>query len=135
MFMEKYSELFPHGAMENWRDRVLRAIREKYDMWAGNESDEMKRLCKEYRAVSMMESCWCYDGIAEFYKQRKDYETGGNKPSYYEQYLEEYQKLGGEKEEFDKAIAIQLCYLETCCKKVDAGTDSEGLSYLAIVEK
>lgn len=81
--------------------------------------------------MSMLDSCFAYGGVDDFYK-KKCYSPDDRDKTYYDKYLEAFIKVGGTKREFDKAIAAQKKYYQKC-SVVYAGTDSEGLSYNGIV--
>ena len=131
------SAIFPNGSSKRERDELRRSWFEKYGnpyTGDGNEwSPTIRRLDSELSALSMLDSCFAYGGVEDFYAPHEPWEYCGA-GSHYDRYLERFLKLGGTKSEFDRAIAAQVKYYDKC-KVVYAGTDGEGVSYNAIVEK
>lgn len=131
----KLSEIFPHGCAEKQRDKLRSELYKQYGNgilnWK-NWSAYAKQLDREMDALNMLESCFAYGGISNFYAQHEAWEYCG-KGSHYEHYLKAFEEVGGEKEEFDRMIEIQSCYLTEKCDVISAGYDCEGLSYNGIV--
>lgn len=130
------SAIFPNGSSRDEREQLMKSWFKKYgnpyiegkEVW----NDVIWRIDSELSAMSMLDSCFAYGGVDKFYTTKSCCPAHYHQ-TYYEEYLENFIKLGGTKREFDKAIAAQKKYYERC-KVVYAGTDSEGVSYNAIVE-
>ena len=131
------SSIFPNGSSRNERDALRRSWFEKYgnpfrdgsNVWPNT----IWKLDKQLSALSMLDSCFAYGGIEQFYKYHKPWEYCGE-GSHYDHYLKEYMDTGGTKREFDKMIECQKKYYKKC-KVVFAGYDGEGLGYNAIIEQ
>ena len=131
--MKGLSDYFPNGASSKQRNEFLRehlmkgrARCDAYSEWTVEE----KCLDEELSMLDMLDSCFAYDGVSKFYRPK----CYGNGKSYYEEYLANYIKEGGSKEEFDKMLEIQKKHLERCFVKHNVYTDSEGCSCNSIVD-
>lgn len=125
------SSIFPNGSSSVARDELRTAWFEKYGdirKWPPT----IRKLDSELSALSMLDSCFAYGGVKEFYTYHEPWEYCGE-GSHYDHYLKRYMEVGGTKREFDKAIECQKKYYSKC-KVVFAGYDNEGLGYNRIVE-
>ena len=126
------SSIFPNGCTKDQREMFVSEVGKAHGCfwdWM-KKSIIAKRLYMEMAALDMLESCFAYGGISEFYK--KPYYKTRN---YYDDYLKQYIEVGGNKKEFDRIIKIQTDFLMEKCTVKYAGTDFEGVSYNAIVFK
>lgn len=136
-FMKMFSELYPNGCSSTERDRLRNSWFQEYGNpyleHLGVWSDEIWKLDSELSAISMLDSCFVYGGIKEFYKEHEywDYCGAG---SHYEHCLKDFVECGGTKEEFDKAIEAQKRYYDRCVVARGIYMDSEGNSYNGIRE-
>ena len=130
--MKYLSDYFPNGAShkqrENFRKGLMKGecLSDVYQKWTVEE----KCLDEELSMLDMLDSCFAYDGVSKFYRPK----CYGNGKSYYEEYLANYIKKGGSKEEFDKMLEIQKKHLKRCSIKYNVYTDFEGCSYNSIVD-
>jgi len=130
--MKCFTDYFPNGASEaqreNFRKGLLKGecLSDAYQKWTVEE----KCLDEQLSALSMLDSCFAYGGVSDFYR-KKGY---NNCESYYDSYLRDYIKVGGTKEEFDKMLEVQKKHLEHCFVKRNVYTDFEGCSYNSIVD-
>mgnify|MGYP007059999221 CR=1 FL=1 len=56
------------------------------------------------------------------------------KTKYYSKYLEDYEKLGGSKDDFDKCVEIYEKHLRKSSVMCNIHTDGEGVSYNGVRE-
>ena len=130
--MKCLSDYFPNGASEqqreNFRKGLLKGecLSDAYQKWTVEE----KCLDEQLSALSMLDSCFAYGGVSEFYVQK----SYNHNESYYDSYLRDYLKAGGSKEEFDKMLEIQKKHFEHCSVKHCVYTDYEGCTYNSIVD-
>lgn len=131
------SSIFPDGCSKAQREMFVKEVGKKHGCFMDwlKKSVIAKRLYEEMAALDMLESCFAYGGISEFYRKHEAWSYCG-KGSHYDHYLADYQKVGGNKKEFDRMIKIQTDFLtEKCMVKYNVGTDGEGVSYNAIIFK
>ena len=124
LILKGFTKYFPNGASEKQRDNFRTSLckgKPFYEAWQTFTVEE-KCLEEQLSALSMLDSCFAYNGIAWFYDR------------YYDQYLEKYLKTGGNKKEFDKMLEVQKKHLARCFVKQNVYTDSEGCSYNSIVD-
>lgn len=130
--MKCLSDYFPNGASEqqreNFRKGLLKGecLSDAYQKWTVEE----KCLDEQLSALSMLDSCFAYGGVSEFYVQK----SYNHDESYYDSYLSDYLKAGGLKKEFDKMLEIQKKHLSRCSVKHNTYTDGEGCSYNSIID-
>lgn len=130
--MKVLSDYFPNGASEaqrnNFRKGLLKGecLSDAYQKWTVEE----KCLDEELNMLSMLDSCFAYGGVSEFYRAK----SYNNNKSYYDSYLKNYLEAGGSKEEFDKMLEIQKKHFEHCSIKHNVFTDSEGCTYNSVVD-
>ena len=131
------STIFPNGSSRDQRDELRNSWFKKYgnpyiegkEVW----SDVIWRIDSELSAMSMLDSCFAYGGVDRFYTTKSCCPAHAHQ-TYYEEYLEDFIKLGGTKREFDAAINAQKKYYSRCRVIHNTYIDSEGCSYNSIVE-
>ena len=130
--MKCLSDYFPNGASEKQRENFRKGLMkgeclsDAYQKWTVEE----KCLDEQLSALSMLDSCFAYGGVSEFYIQK----SYNHNESYYDSYLRDYLKAGGTKEEFDKMLEIQKKHFEHCSVRHSVYTDSEGCTYNSVVD-
>ena len=131
--MKCLSDYFPNGASSKQRNEFLREHLMKnrtrcdaYNEWTVEE----KCLDEELSMLEMLDSCFAYGGVSEFYRVK----SYNHNKSYYETYLKSYIEEGGSKLEFDKMLEIQKVHLTHCSVRRSTYTDSEGCTYNSIVD-
>ena len=130
-FLKKY----PNGISAQERDAIHKSFFTTYGnpyLSSAKWPTSVVVLDTLFDAYSMLESCFAYDGIQQFYKEQPYWRNDTR--SYYEQYKDRFMKKGGNQTDFDNAIENQKNFLSTHCSVVyGVGIDGEGNSYNAIV--
>jgi len=130
--MKGLSYYFPNGASEKqrkeFRNRLMKGecLSDAYKKWTVEE----RCLDEELSMLEMLDSCFAYGGVSEFYRVK----SYNHDKSYYETYLKSFIEEGGSKLEFDKMLEIQKVHLTHCSVRRSTYTDSEGCTYNSIVD-
>ena len=130
--MKGLSYYFPNGASQKQRENFRKDLMKdrRLDIAYSEWTIEERCLDEELSALSMLDSCFAYGGVDDFYRPQSY--KGGR--TYYETYLADYIKEGGTKKEFDKMLEIQKKHLERCSVKHNVYVDCEGCMYNSIVD-
>ena len=132
--IKKFLKKYPHGISPNERD----TIRDSFFTYFGNPflssakwPESVSLLETLFNAYNMLESCFAYNGIQQFYKEQAPWRKDTR--SYYEQYKSTFVKKGGTETDFDTAIENQKAYLSNCSVVYNVACDGEGNCYNAII--
>lgn len=130
--MKCLSDYFPNGASDAQRKNFMKGLLKGEAHYKAYQKWNVEEMCldEELSMLEMLDSCFAYGGVSEFYRVK----SYNHDKSYYETYLKSYIDKGGSKEEFDKMLEIQKKHLERCFVKHNVYTDSEGCSYNSIVD-
>ena len=107
-------------------DAALKTLPHRCDIPYHQWKKEQKTLCEELNCREMINSCLCYDGIEEFWKEH-EWRTGKHK-SYAGPYIE---ALGIDR--VRELVAEQEADFAKARVERDVYEDSEGLTYNSII--
>lgn len=124
--MELFLKIFPNGCSHRQLDMLHNKVFQEYGnpymdrsvSWPVN----IRKLEQIRSSLQMYSSCYVYGQIDKW------------KTKYYFKYLEDYEKLGGSKDDFNECIGIYEKHLRKSSVMCNIHTDGEGVSYNGIRE-